>query len=603
MRIKVDKTSVFCCMIAYASLFAFSGMVKSSEGLHTISNSIISVILYFAMFYLFYYVAKLNISRRLMLISSVLGFIFSMWMVIGTNLIIYGSTNLNSVIVVLRILFGMFLFAALTVVLFLKIIPKINIITISNLFKKAEIIFSYKRSFLIIWLLILLAWIPSFIASYPGIYAYDSVFQINSYISGSIDLHHPLIHTYILGFCVVTLGRIFGSREIGLLVYSIFQMIVVSGSFSYILKFMHKRKVSFPIKFFFLLIFMFFPMNPIMAFSSTKDVIYAATFGLVLIQMFRLTRDVRLLYSRGFTISFSLLVFINIIFRTQGLYVYIFSIIIGIIRFRHYWKRFIFIAMVPLLMFAIYSGPVTKALHGVKSDSIHEMMSVPCVQLSRALYTDNGDLNSVEKQQIVNYVPNYKSYSYRSGLADDMKNTFNTKLFKSDPINFIKLWIDVGVKKPMAYVDAFTRLSIGLWYPDMNYNDPQAYHPYWSYASSAKNKFKGYILVKRQTPEFMDWLARFYYKLASQNIYQKIPIISMMFSSGFYIWMMFIYGAWCIYMKSFKSLYPLSFVFALWLTLLLGPVVLYRYVFPIAIALPIFATDAVTMPSKIEEGS
>lgn len=56
-------------------------------------------------------------------------------------------------------------------------------------------------------------------------------------------------------------------------------------------------------------------------------------------------------------------------------------------------------------------------------------------------------------------------------------------------------------------------------------------------------------------------------------------------------------------MKSFKSLYPLSFVFALWLTLLLGPVVLYRYVFPIAIALPIFATDAVTMPSKIEEGS
>ena len=108
-------------------------------------------------------------------------------------------------------------------------------------------------------------------------------------------------------------------------------------------------------------------------------------------------------------------------------------------------------------------------------------------------------------------------------------------------------------KAPVAYIDAFGRLTIGLWYPDMNYRDPEAYHPYWEYKST--QQMEGDIprvIVERNTPDNMQWLADFYDKLSYENTYQKIPVVSMFFSSGMTCWIMLLYAGWCIYIKKYK---------------------------------------------------
>ena len=87
----------------------------------------------------------------------------------------------------------------------------------------------------------------------------------------------------------------------------------------------------------------------------------------------------------------------------------------------------------------------------------------------------------------------------------------------------------------------------------------------------------------------MQWLADFYDKLSYENTYQKIPVVSMFFSSGMTCWIMLLYAGWCIYIKKYKHLVAFTFVFGLWLTLLLGPVVLYRYIYPIVISDAVFA--------------
>lgn len=71
----------------------------------------------------------------------------------------------------------------------------------------------------------------------------------------------------------------------------------------------------------------------------------------------------------------------------------------------------------------------------------------------------------------------------------------------------------------------------------MNYRDPQAYHPYWEYDMKFKKSTvgNGWLLVQRHTPRMMKWLNNFYENLTYKNNYQKIPVISMAFSSGIVI--------------------------------------------------------------------
>lgn len=215
-------------------------------------------------------------------------------------------------------------------------------------------------------------------------------------------------------------------------------------------------------------------------------------------------------------------------------------------------------------------------------------MSVPCVQLSRTKLYD--DLSEKEEKIIEEYIPDYENYEKFQAIADCMKNTFNSTKFKENPAEFIRLWVQVGIEHPVTYIDAFARITIGLWYPDMNYRDESAAHPYWEWLSTGQDdpaRFEGYILLERKPVKLFEWLSKLNYSLTYENWYQRIPVISMMFSSGLVIWCIVFYMLYMIYYKKYKQLILIASPLALWFSLLLGPVVLYRYVYPIVLTIPV----------------
>ena len=172
-----------------------------------------------------------------------------------------------------------------------------------------------------------------------------------------------------------------------------------------------------------------------------------------------------------------------------------------------------------------------------------------------------------------------------------MKNTFNTDCFRDNPKEFVKLWVKVGIKHPVTYIDAFARITIGLWYPDMNYKDEKAYHPYWEWKSTGQDdpdRFKGYVLIERKPIGIFKWLENINDDLSYENSYQAIPVISLLFSSGIVIWGILYYSLMVVYYKKYKYLVVSAVPFILWLTLILGPVVLYRYIYPMAVTIPVF---------------
>lgn len=517
----------------------------------------------------------------------------------GRNIVLYNQTNIN-MLYTWYVIFVMAIFWASLVAIILEKCSAINLkFQKGNLYSKKV---SLKKCFLISWILIFLAWIPGLIATYPGVYGYDSVYQLGDYLSDKVSLHHPIIHTYFFGFCVETLGNFFNNRQFGFLIYSLIQMVVLSGCFAAVCWYMAKKGLSKVFRIAFLLLFMFLPTNQILSFSSTKDVLYSGFFMLMIMMFMLLVEDSNRFRNKKFLLILLGTIFLQNIFRNQGIYVVLFGLVVGFIFWSKHWKKLLLILFSSMLIFEIYSGPVTvNLLRGEKSHDVHEMMSVPCMQLSRVMINNPEQLTEKEKKKIAEYIPNYMAYQQFEAISDSMKNTFNEKKFHKSPMDFFKLWLTVGLKNPVNYIDAFARLTIGLWYPDMNYRDPSAWHPYWEYTSTAQNSNKTWIVVKRSVPKSMKWLNEFYEKLTYENTYQKVPVIAMLFSSGLMIWIVLLYVAYCIYTKNYSYLLPVSFVIGLWLTLILGPVVLYRYVYPIACAIPVLVTSAVTMNKKRRE--
>lgn len=594
------KQNILCLMSAFLSLWALTSMLKLDAGRYPISNSVFSVVLFVGLFWLIR-AAYLRINKRLAVVSGVFGFFFSAFMICGANILQRQYAFLNKPFTWLRILAGTPLFMAL-IVMILTTLPKWNAVTkISKLENFSTRVFGWKKVFFISWLLILLAWVPGLIASFPGIYAYDSVYQIGYYLSGSIYLHHPLIHTYLLGFCVVTLGNLFGSPEIGMLVYSLFQMLCLSATFAAICYYMARRNTSVLIRAAFLLIFMFLPVNALMSFSATKDVIFSALFALMILGLLLIAENPSLLKKNLFCLVCVLVTFFMMIFRSQGIYIFFFGMIFCFIWLRKQWKRVLAIFSACVVLFLVYSGPITTLCKGKKFDGLREMMSIPCMQLSRVMLYAPDKLTAEEKEIIEDYIPGYKHYSTFTSISDSMKNTFNAARFREKPGEFIKLWARIGLRCPTTYIDAFLRITVGLWYPDMNYRDPGAYHPYWEYISTQQNAQGSFFIVERTPPSGMEWLSNFYDTLTYKNSYQKIPIISMLFSSGFMVWIVFLYIAWCLYQRKYRYLVPASFLVALWLTLLLGPVVLYRYVYPIVMSVPLLISFVLTEESASKE--
>lgn len=577
---------IFVIAISIVSVYGIQNILKLdaiSENYNVLSNSICGVGIFIVLIYM-YNVAldKIN-DKKLFLLSAVVSIFYSSTIYFGKNILVFDLSKIEkfkSWIIVTSLM------PVFTVVIYLLIarISKNYFLAFED---KRNTKFSRKKVFLFSWALIFIAWLPILFATYPGIYSYDSIYQIFYYQSEHIDLQHPLVHTYLLGFCVVNIGKLLGSYQLGLLIYSLVQMVVLSSAFAIIILYMYEKKLSAKLISFWVLLFMFLPVNPIMALSTTKDVIYAATFVYVIYVDLKMVTDEKFGIFR-WNLIFVIVNFINIIFRSQGIYVFIASAIVGLAILKGDRVRLLLSVLVTILLFVIYSGPVTTLAGGVANANLkyREMMSVPVVQLSRVAVI-KGDSLGKDLKRIKEYIPNYSAYPSNEAISDSMKNTFNVPKFRKNPAGFFKLWWNVGIKNKRAYVDAFLRLTIGLWYPDMEYRDFQAYHPYWYYKSyTAEEMGNNWLIVNQSPVKGFNWLNKLYLKI-SNGEYQKIPVVSILFSSGILIWLLVLYGIVVIYEKRYRLLYPMALVLCLYLTLLLGPVVLYRYIYPIAVTIPL----------------
>ena len=441
--------------------------------------------------------------------------------------------------------------------------------------------------------IILLCWMPVFLAYYPSVFAYDAEGQLYQVIARDYSTHHPLLHTLFLGAFFNLGGRALGSYSAGMAVHSVVQMLLMAGTFGYTLSFLYRKGVSVYLRIGLLIFYALFPTNSILALSTTKDVLFSALVLLYTITMYRMAAGE--CFAKKDWMAYVFLSVLLLHFRNNAIYAYVLGvplIYLGLRRGKDdekpqdalLRKKFLLTSVLALVLFAV-SNLALKASLDAQNGSPREMLSIPLQQMARTRVKAEETLLPEMRQELDKYIPSEWVFAaYNPYLADPVKNR---AVIHDDPAGLIGTWIKLGTQHPQIYIDAFLDNSIGYWFLEDRTHAR-------IYGIGAESGF-GYLSTDNRTMpagceivehSYLPGLRAAMERIVSDNAYQKLPVIRMIFAPAFYWWLLCMYAAAAIYRRKYRMLLPAAFLIVYYLTLLLSPTVLIRYMYPFVVTVP-----------------
>lgn len=482
-------------------------------------------------------------------------------------------------------------------------------------------------------LLIFLCWLPIFLAYYPSVFAYDAEGQLYQVIAKDYSTHHPLLHTLFLG-AFFRLGGAVGSYQTGMAVHSAVQMVLMALAFGWALSLLYERGTPRWIRILLLLFYGLFPANSILALSTTKDVFFAALVLVVTLKGYCLacdhawessapdggsSCDVTAVGIKDRAV-YVLLAVLMLLFRNNAVYAFVVSVpvvLLGLGERRQKEnsvqakvrigknsgsarRRYLRMAFLILTLYGI-SAFLLKAATHAQSGSPREMLSVPLQQMARVRVEAEDQIDPAMREELDKYIPKEWVFAaYNPHLADPVKNR---AVIHDDPKGLIKTWVRLGLQYPTVYVDAFLDNSLGMWYL-WDTSHAQVYgigtQSGFGYLSTDNRAMPaGCEIVERS---FLPDLRAFMERIVSDNVYQKLPIVRLLFAPALYWWLLWLYLAAALYQKRKREALAAVFLITYYLTLLLSPTVIVRYLYPLMVTVPvIFPILLIKGPDRIYE--
>jgi len=220
-----------------------------------------------------------------------------------------------------------------------------------------------------------------------------------------------------------------------------------------------------------------------------------------------------------------------------------------------------------------------------------ELLTVPIMQMARVYAYEQDTLSAEQREALYEILPHEALMRYTPKVSDGVKIDFNNEAYSQNPAKYLKLWAELGMEHPFAYLNAWFMTSYGFWYPDAVIDVYRGNSVFtFTYGDSSYFGFETEQPGIRQSR--LPILEEAYRRLSLELTQQRIPVLSMLFSPGFFFWMMMLVLGKFAYKKQWKKLLPYGLPVLLWLTVILGPTYLVRYVLFLWVILPVLLWDA-----------
>ncbi len=444
---------------------------------------------------------------------------------------------------------------------------------------------SGKKQAMFTVLFLLLCWLPVFLAVYPGFFVYDAQDELIQVQTRNFTTHHPLPHVLLLGGIILAVNKVVGSYNAGIAVYTLFQMVLMAGVFTYVISYMKKVGIRRWLRGLSLLYFGLFPVNVMFVLCSAKDGIFSGAFLLLLtmlVDMVKRREDFFKDWKKQLLFVGSALVMMS--FRHNGMYAFLVMVPILLLYIKGYRRKAGLLVGAAFAAYFVLTSGLTAVLHAEDSEN-QEMLTVPIQQLARTWKYDGDSMTEEQKEALYEILPEEVLSYYTPKVSDGVKIAFNNEAFSVNPSRYMKLWAEVGLAHPFTYVNAWLMTSYGFWYPDTVIDVYRGNSVFtFTYEDSS---FFGYEVEQPGVRESkLPWLDECYRQMSLEIAQQKVPVVSMLFSPGFLFWVFAFAAGYAFYRKKYELLIPFGLILLLWLTVILGPTYLPRYVLVLWFALP-----------------
>ena len=562
-----------------------------ASGLELFQFSFLFMALFTIVFYILY--RKTSVIK-LHLLQHMLAALFGLFMIIGNSFEQVGSSALftaNLAMVALSLLqwFSYYLLFSS----FLRIIngylekkaPKKE--KQSSFWTKLNAIFS-QHPLLISFLFLMACWSIYMLAFYPLILSNDPSFQIKQYFNVptkyidyiipldpnvNLTAHHPVLHTILLGGSI-ELGRFFGSDNLGLFIYAVFQSALLALAFATSIVYLYKKNKSIKTCVLLLLIYGLVPVFPFYALSAVKDTIYTALIIFYVIFLLHLIETKDHVSWKKAALLFLIMVSITL-FRNNGIYVIVLSFPFLLWQYRRQVLSLLLVFIATVGSYMMYQNVILPSFH-IAAGSKREALSVPFQQTARYV-REHGDEVTTEERIAIDKILGYSDLAerYNPTLADPVKNEFNKYATNDDLKAYFQVWFQQFLKHPTTYVEATIHNTYGYIYP---------------------NTTKWYIYYKYSDLITEDNLVDYHYNglsglrsvLSGYGVaFPYIPLLGLIVNIGFNGWILLFSVVYFIVYRKRKYLICFSPLYISFLICFISPANTYfRYAMPYVFCMP-----------------
>ena len=458
----------------------------------------------------------------------------------------------------------------------------------------------------IIPVILLIGWLPAFLADYPGGFRYDATAELAQVTEGlGFRGDYPLLHSAIVTLLLPAMHSLTGSWNTGVTVYVVIQMLLMAAMYTQILRTLIRKGVHRYIVRYALLYCALFPVIQILVVQELRDVMFAALLTYTVFCLYLLCTDrERILGSRWKPAACALVMSLMLQSRNNnaGLPFLILAIAVNAAVWwknrKDFFRGATTWAVSGIGSFLLIGGILTLACQPLADGPTPaSSMSVLSQSLARAYVTDGENWTEEEKETIAEYM-DLEGMRYTPGYADDTKNRIRANAFR-----YASFCLKMGLKYPSVYLDAVLAQTQKMWYPPSVMDGYKQFFtspvdPYWEYE---KNYFA--ILPENEEPvehlSLAPGILDYYTDIGLRISFEKIPVLRMFFSIGAQLWLTLGLFMYLWYRRKTKLLLPAGAMLLYMIGNAFVPVVLLRYFAGIFLCHPMIAAFLL-QPGKAE---
>lgn len=453
------------------------------------------------------------------------------------------------------------------------------------------------------FLLLAVSWLPAYLAYYPAICSYDSPIQVGQIVENSFIDHHPLAHTLLIKGAM-DFGRVaFGSVNAGIGIYGLVQLLLLAAVPAFGILRLYRHGVR-PLWLVLLLgLLMLFPFNAYMSISVTKDTVFSVFFLLQLLTVYELVYKA----SGEKKVTWREWLFFcstvgMMLFRANGRYTFlVFLAFLALAALPRRKGRGRFLGMLLWAVAGFLAGNIllTALFHLTDAGpgDKREMLSMPIQQLARcmvyhggagALPEDDNTMDEADKALIRDFILDEGYKEYNPAISDPVKRHTNTYVVRYRLRDFVSAYLHLLAEYPGDFVNAALAVDAGYLYPG------DVSHAYVNVAPETRGM--GYVQTRWNEEVFAnygiykdskwEWLHEHMENWADKNGYLNIPALRYLFMPGIWIWLYLTLFGWLMLRRAFDRCLPMALILGYYITLLLGPTVQLRYIYPVMLAFP-----------------